>query len=105
MPISNKPWSDFTAADYSPEEYCAASLIDENPSGERKTKDRCRLPVREPGGSLNRAAVHAAAAVLAGGRGGVDAPPAKKRAAARRLLTFYGELDEEPPESLRRLAR
>lgn len=105
MPISEKPWGQVSEADYpTAAAFCSASLIDLNTSRD-KTKGNCKLPVFDPAGALNRAAVHAAAAVLAGGRGGVDAPPAKKRAAARRLLTFYGELDEEPPESLRRLAR
>lgn len=104
MPISNRPWSNITATDY-PDAgaYCDASLINLN-SGPRSdwTKDACKLPVYEPDGDLNRNAVHAAA----GGRGvhAVDAPAADRRAAARRLIRLYGELDEEPPEALRRLA-
>jgi hypothetical protein len=103
MPISNKPWSAFTEADYTPEQFCRAALIDLNPSGEEKTKGRCKLPVKEPDGSLNRNGVHAAAGVLAGARGGVDAPPEQRRAAARKLLGYYRELDEQPPPSLTRL--
>lgn len=103
MPISNAPWSSVTPADYpSPESYCAACLIDLNTG--RKSKGACKLPVREPGGALNRNAVHAAAAALVGARGGVDAPPAAKRAAARKLLAFYRELEETPPESVRQMA-
>lgn len=103
MPISNKPWGSISEADYTPEQFCRASLIDLNPSGEPKVKGLCKLPVKEPSGALNRNGVHAAASVLAGGRGGVDAPPAAKRAAARRLLAYYRELDEQPPPSLRRM--
>lgn len=105
MPVSNRPWGQFSEADYeTAAQFCSASLIDLNPPGREKTKELCKLPVEEPGGDLNRNAVHAAAAVLAGGRGGVDAPPEAKRAAARKLLRLYRELGEEPPESIRRLA-
>src|SRR5262249_37740817 len=36
------------------EAYCAASAIDLNPTGAKKTKDRCHLPYKEPGsGTIN----------------------------------------------------
>lgn len=105
MAVSNRPWGDFTEADYTPEQFCRAALIDQNPSGEPKTKGLCKLPVREPSGTLNRNGVHAAASALAGGRGGVQASPDAKRAAARRLIAAYGELDEDPPESVVRMAK
>ena len=90
MPISNKPWGSVSESDYRDAvAFCKASLIDLNPPGEEKVKAKCKLPVYEPGGALNRNAVHAAAAVLAGGRGGVDAPPEEKRKAARKLLRLY----------------
>jgi len=102
--VSDKPWGSISESDYpTAEAYCKACLIDMN-EGE-KTKDKCKLPVREPSGALNRNAVHAAAAALAGARGGVDAPPEEKRAAARKLIRLYGELNEEPPESIKKLAR
>lgn len=105
MAVSNKPWSQVSEADYpSAAAFCRACLIDLNPPGEPKVKARCKLPVREPDGTLNRNAVHAAAAVLAGARGGVDAPAPAKRAAARALLRLYRELEEDPPEAIRRLA-
>lgn len=103
MSVSDKPWGSFTAADYTPEQYCSASLIDLNASGP-KVKGLCKLPVHEPSGALNRNGVHAAAAVLAGARGGVDAPPAQRRAAARRLVAHYRTLNENPPPSVARLA-
>jgi len=104
MPISERAWGGFSEADYTPAQFCAGVLIDLNPPGQDKVKALCKLPVLEPGGALNRNGVHAAAAVLAGGRGGVQAPPAAKRAAARKLLARYGELQEDPPESIRQLA-
>lgn len=104
MSVSNRPWSSFSEGDYTPEQFCRAALIDLNPSGEDKAKVRCKLPVKEPSGTLNRNGVHAAAAVLAGARGGVDAPPAQRRLAARRLVGYYRELDETPPPAVARLA-
>jgi hypothetical protein len=106
--VSEKPWGSITAADYADAaDYCSASLVDLNPAGESKTKDRCYLPVREPrsmGGNLNRNGVYAAAAVLAGSRGGVDIPAAEKKRAARTLVGHYRTLKTDPPESLVNLA-
>jgi len=101
MPISNKPWGQFSESDYTPEQWVRACLIH---LADDLVKVNHKLPVREPDGTLNRNGVHAAAAALAGARGGVDAPPEKKRAAARALIRLYRELEEDPPESLRRLA-
>lgn len=103
MAISNKPWGQFSGSDYSLEQWHRACLIHLH-EGAPTSKAQCKLPVKEPDGSLNRNGVHAAAAALAGARGGVDAPPEQKRRAARVLVRLYGELDEEPPDSIRRLA-
>jgi hypothetical protein len=102
--VSNRPWSEIKESDYADAAaFCRASLIDEN-TGSEKTKALCKLPVYEPGGALNRAAVHAAAAVLAGGRGGVSASAASKASAARKLRGLYRRLKEEPPDSLKSMA-
>ncbi len=107
MAVSEKPWGQFSDADYAdPGALCDASLINLN-SGSRSdwTKGNCKLRVYEPGGALNRNGCHAAASVLAGGRGGVDAPPAAKAAAARKLVSLYrSDLKEDPPDSLVALA-
>ena len=105
--ISEREWEADESAYADADEFCDACLIDLNQTGAGKVKDNCKLPVYEPkreGGRLNRHAVHAAAVVLAGGRGGIDAPAQAKRAAAGKLLRLYRELDEEPPESIQRLA-
>jgi hypothetical protein len=103
MAVSDRPWSMFSESDYpTAADYCRASLIDENPAGGQKTKAMCHLPVREPnGGPLNRNGVHAAAQRL--GMTGVS--PAAKAKAARALIQIYGDLKEDPPESVRRMAR
>lgn len=105
MPFSDKPWGEISESDYdSAEAFCAACLIDLNPPSRDKIKALCKLPVKEPNGTYNRNAIHAAAAALAGARGGVKAPPEAKRRAARALIRLYREMDETPPESLKRIA-
>jgi HK97 family phage prohead protease len=100
--VSDKPWSQFTEADYTLEQWRRACLI--SVEGATDTKAGYKLPVREPDGTLNRNAVHAAA----GGHGvgavqGISAD--KKRAAARALVGLYrSQLGEDPPPSLLTLA-
>ncbi len=106
MPFSNKPWSQFSESDYeTAEKYCSACLIDMNPSGEEKKKELCKLPVKEPSGVYNRNGIHAAAAALAGARSALKAPVSEKKKAARKLLRLYREMGDEPPDSLKRIAR
>jgi len=106
MDVSNKPWGDVSAADYEDADtFCSACLIDANPDGQDKTKSNCKLPVYDPGGALNRNAVHAAASALAGGRGGVQATPAQKKAAAKKLVKLYGVLNEDAPPSIKQMAQ
>jgi len=107
--FSDKAWSQFSESDYeTAQEFCDACLINLN-EGPRDqwVKAKCKLPVREPkkaGFRYNRNGIHAAAAALAGARGGVDAPPEAKRKAARALIRLYRQMDEEPPESIKRIA-
>jgi hypothetical protein len=103
MEVSNKPWGSFSESDYDDSQWYEACLI-KPPKSEYTAKSQAKLPVREPDGTLNRNGVHAAAAALAGARGGVKASPEDKRKAARALIRLYRELEEEPPESIKRLA-
>lgn len=97
--VSDRPWSDFSQADYTPEQWRRACLIDTG-EGDPDSKSRYKLPVREPDGTINRNAVHAAAARI----GQVDAPQELIREAARTLARIYREIGDEPPESLLDLA-
>jgi len=105
MSVSDKPW-DGSPANYSNAvTFCNACLVNENEGAKQNwTKANCSLPVYDPDGNLNRTAVHAAAAALAGSRGGVKAKPSSKRAAARKLISLYRQLQEQVPDSIRRLA-
>ena len=98
--VSEKPWSEYTKADYTPEQWHRACLIHLH-EGDATAKDQCKLPVRTPGGAISRPGVHAAAAALAGARGGVDAPAEAKSKAASSLIRLYSELGEDPPPSLK----
>jgi hypothetical protein len=97
--LSEKPWSDYTAADYSIEQWHAACLIHQH-EGPPTSKNQCKLPVKTPSGAVNRNGVHAAAAALAGARGGVNASSSEKSSAAKALIRYYHQMDEKPPPSL-----
>jgi hypothetical protein len=97
--ISEKPWSAYTKADYTIEQWHSACLIHLH-SGPPTSKSECKLPVKTPGGALSRNGVHAAAAALAGARTPLQAPPEQKAKAARALRGYYSQLGEEPPPSL-----
>ncbi|AHH98324.1 hypothetical protein [Kutzneria albida] len=99
--ISDEDW-DGSASRFTLEQYRASCLI--GPSEASEDKADYKLPVKEPNGDVNRNAVHAAAAALAGGRGGVDASDDEKKAAAKTLIALYGQLKEDPPDSLVELA-
>ena len=98
--ISEKPWSDYTEADYSIEQWHAACLIHLH-NGPPTSKAQCKLPVKTPNGALNRNGVHAAAAALAGARSPLQAPPEQKAKAASALRGYYSQLGETPPDSLK----
>jgi hypothetical protein len=97
--VSDTPWSQFSASDYTISQWRRACLL-KMPGGDPESKSTYKLPVREPGGALNRNGVHAAAGALGGARGGVNAPPAAKEAARRKLRGLYRQLGEDPPDSL-----
>lgn len=103
MALSERPWSDFVPAAYTPAQWRAACLIDTG-IGAFDVKSRYKLHVREPAGPLNRNGMAAAAAILAGARGGVIATADQKRRAARSLLALYRANQIQPPESLTQLA-
>jgi hypothetical protein len=97
--LSEQPWSNYTAADYSIEQWHSACLIHLH-DGPPTSKSQCKLPVKTPGGVVNKNGVHAAAAALAGARGGVHASSEQKASAARALRGYYNQMNEKPPPSL-----
>jgi HK97 family phage prohead protease len=98
--ISDKPWSQFSESDYTPEQWRRACLIDTG-VGDADLKGRYKLPVREPDGTLNRNGVHAAAGRI-GQVSGIGAD--MRRAAAHRLIAAYHEIGDEPPQGLMQMA-
>lgn len=97
--ISERPWSDYTEADYTLAQWHNACLIHQH-SGPPTSKSQCKLPVKTPNGALNRNGVHAAAAALAGARSELKATPEEKAKARIALRRYYSQLDETPPDSL-----
>lgn len=97
--ISEEPWSNFSAADYSIEQWHNSCLIHLH-DGPPTSKGECKLPVKTPSGALNRRGVFAAAAAIAGARGGVNAPASEKAKAVKRLLGYYQQLGQDPPKVL-----
>lgn len=95
------------------EAYCAACLIDVNEAAgnEEKKQSHCMLPVKQPGSS---AMADKAIMAAAGGRGitAVKKPSDVDQAAwdkavtkaAKTLVTAYGQMDREPPDSVVELA-
>ncbi len=94
--IGDKPWSDFSQADYSIEQWRKACVV--HPDAPSENKGDYKLPIREPNGDLNSNAVHAAAGRVHELQG------ASKSQAAKALLTAYGQLKEDPPKDLASLA-
>lgn len=92
--ISEASW-DGSASRFSDEEWIRSTVVDR---GEEFStpKERYAVPILEPNGDLNRAAVHTAAARI----NQVDAPDSAISAGERKLVAAYRRLEEEPPESL-----
>lgn len=92
--ISDAEW-DGSAARFSDEEWIRSTVVDRGETFETP-KERYAVPILEPNGDLNRAAVHNAAARI----NQVDASPEAITAGKRKLVAAYRRLDEEPPEVL-----
>lgn len=92
--ISEASW-DGAASRFDDEQWRRATVVDRGESY-ATAKERYAVPIREPNGDLNRAAVHNAAARI----DQVDAPASAIAAGKRKIVAAYRQLDEEPPESL-----
>jgi hypothetical protein len=90
--ISEKPWSG-AASRFTPEQWKSSCILHVCDGAEKSCH---KLPIKEPGGALSRAGVHAAAGRI----GSVDAPPDKIASAKRALRGAYKQLGEDPPDSL-----
>lgn len=100
MGISEASW-DGSASRFTDEQYQASCVLDRKVCGgdwaSKPPKERCSLPIKEPGGALSRAGVHAAAARI----GQVtNACPAALAAAKAKLRSAYKQLGEDAPSSL-----
>lgn len=96
MNVSDTPWSQFSQSDYSPAQWQRACLIDTE-QGDPESKDRYKLPVKEPSGVVNRNGVFAAAERINQVEGVM---PEMRAAAARKLVSLYREMGETAPDRL-----
>jgi hypothetical protein len=92
--ISEAEW-DGSASRFTDEEWQRSAVVDRGEEFETP-KERYAVPILEPNGDLNRAAVHNAAARI----NQVDAPDSAVSAGKRKLVAAYRRLDEEAPDSL-----
>lgn len=92
--ISEAAW-DGSASRFSDEEWIRSTVVDRGEEFDTP-KQRYAVPILEPNGDLNRAAVHNAAARI----NQVDASDTALASGRRKLVAAYRRLDEEPPESL-----
>lgn len=89
---SEQPW-DGSASRFTDEQWKRSCIVHVCDGMEKSCH---KMPIREPGGALSRAGVHAAAGRL----NQVDAPPEAISKAKASLRGAYQELGEEPPESI-----
>jgi len=94
MPFTDVPWDGSESRWPDAASYCRSALVDNNPSGQPKTKAQCHFPVKAPGSDVyNVAALRA----VVGGRGAqANFPGAEAaRARARRLLAEFNSTRAE----------
>lgn len=91
--ISDAAW-DGSAGRFTPEQWKASCVLHVCTGDEKSCH---KLPIKEPGGALSRAGVHAAASRF----NQVDAPPEAKASAARQLRGAYKQLGEEAPDVIK----
>lgn len=92
--ISEAAW-DGSASRFEDDEWTRSCVVDRGAEFET-AKERYAVPILEPNGDLNRAAVHNAAARI----NQVEASDSAIATGKRKLIAAYRRLDEDPPESL-----
>lgn len=96
--VSDAKWNPHEG-DYTIEQWRHACLY--HPATASESKSDYKLPVREPGGEVNRNGAHAAASRI----NQVDGDKAQITKAAKKLVSIYrNDLNEDPPDSLVKLA-
>jgi hypothetical protein len=60
--FTDKPWDGSASRFKDTDAYCAACLIDYNEPGEDKVQAKCKLPIKEPDGTINKNAIRNALA-------------------------------------------
>lgn len=103
--FTNKAWDGSASKYKDTDAYCAACLIDDNPSGKQKIQALCKLPIEEPDGTVNTNGLKAAEGALLGAHGGVVAvSAADKKAAAKKIVSLMEQAKMTPGDALYKLA-
>jgi HK97 family phage prohead protease len=99
--VSEAPWSIWTQTDFTVDQWRAACLVDTD-TGASDRKERYKLPVREPNGTLNRNGVRAMAYKVQTMKELTDE---QRAVAARKLIGLYADIKEDVPEYITVIAR
>jgi hypothetical protein len=97
--LSEKPWSDYSEADYSIQQWHNACLIHLH-NGPPTSKAQCKLPIKTPAGVINKNGVSAALAALHGARSPLKAPADQKAKAESRLQNLSNQFKNQKTSSL-----
>jgi HK97 family phage prohead protease len=98
--VSDAPWSIWTQSDFTLEQWRASCLLDTE-EGASDRKERYRLPVREPNGTLNRNGIRAMAFKI---QTMEDLSDEQRSAMARKVVGLYRAMREDVPEYLNEIA-
>jgi len=94
---TDEPW-DGAASRFDDDQWKRSCVVD---TGEGDTaKERYKVPIREPDGTLNVNALGPAAAALNGARGGIKASADAIAAGKKKLAAAYKEAGKTPPDSI-----
>lgn len=98
--VTDKAW-DGSPGRFTDEQYRRSCLLDRGADYSESVKQRYGLPVLEPDGTINKAAVSAAASRISSVSG---ASTEQKQSAKRKLRAMYKKIDEDPPDAVKETA-
>lgn len=99
---------DGSASRFTDEQWARSCILDRadcsTAAKQMSAKERYSIPILEPSGASNVAALGYAAGALAGARTPVKACPAAKKNAAKKLVAAYNKAKLDAPEDIESLA-
>ena len=99
---------DGSASRFTDEQWARSCILDRGDCStaakQMSAKERYAIPILEPGGALNPAALGYAAGALNNARAKLKACPAAKKNAAKKLVAAYGRAKLDAPEDIESMA-